>query len=373
MTACPCCASRETAHLLSTPPVPVHSCVLVRDARESLATPRRPIDLWHCATCGFLWNISFESSLIHYGPDYEGTQIFSPVFRAYLAQLGRDWIARYAPKARQIVEAGCGQGEFLEVLAKVTTADLQGFDPAARTLAGARFRITATELPQGGEQADLVINRMTLEHVPDPLAFTRVQATWLAKGRTLISQVPHAARMIADHLTCDLLYEHVNYFTPTALSALMIRARLAPLAPEITFDGQHLGMAATKDTPGARAQTRAPVPTDFARAVAAFGPEWRARLTGLHSQGRAIWLWGAGSRATAFLAHLGTPGLVAGVIDINPNRAGSYVLGTEVMTHTPQAISGKSDIALIVMNPIYSDEIARNLQEIGTKAEIFAI
>jgi len=43
---------------------------------------------------------------------------------------------------------------------------------------------------------DLVINRMTLEHIPHPRRFIQTMTEWLAPGGTLITQVPNAARTI---------------------------------------------------------------------------------------------------------------------------------------------------------------------------------
>ena len=58
----------------------------------------------------------YDASLQSYSPDYEETQAFSPRFTAFLENLADDQIARHALHGKQVVEIGCGKGEFLMLL-----------------------------------------------------------------------------------------------------------------------------------------------------------------------------------------------------------------------------------------------------------------
>lgn len=374
--ACPCCVSKNTTRLLTTPPMPVNSCVLVKSLSESMSIPRRPIDLWWCKECDFLWNISFEADLVEYGQEYEGTQSFSKLFREYTVKLANGWINDLPSAPQTILEAGCGQGELLEMLSELTDARLIGFDPAFRLYETSYAQITATLLPLSGEAvADLVINRMTLEHVDNPIGFIETQKSWLAPNGHLISQIPNAERMLKEHLTCDLLYEHVNYFTKNSITALMETCGLASRRLDVDFEGQHLSMIAQR----ADGQPRTEQLYDrsnmqkFADSVTEFSKMWQSRLEAEKLAGNEIWIWGAGSRATAFMCNLSDPDLISGVVDINPNRDGTYILGTSLLTYTPEVLRNRSDISIIVMNPIYGDEIGHEITSLNTQANLIPL
>ena len=376
MVSCPCCESTNTADLLSTPPVPVNSCVLVRNVSESLSVQRRPIDLWCCTDCDFLWNNSFEPDLVEYSKDYEGTQSFSGFFRNYTQNLATDWIGGLSTAPQTILEAGCGQGEFLDVMSSISDAKLVGYDPAYRPRGTNNAQINPTLLPQSAQPvAEIAINRMTLEHVANPKEFIEVQKSWLTTDGHLISQVPNGERMLRDHLVCDLLYEHMSYFTKKSIVALMKNCGLSPIRVQTSFENQHLTVIA--GTSGDR-EYNGFLPgqydfQDFARSVTDFPDEWQNRLNAEHLAGNDIWVWGAGSRATAFMCNLANPDIVSGVIDINPNRDGTYVLGSSWLTQTPQALKGCKNISIIVMNPIYMDEIAKILASSDISANLIPL
>lgn len=373
---CPCCSSPNTEFLLSTPPVPVNSCVLVNTLDESMSIERRSIDLWWCGQCEFLWNSAFESALVDYGQNYEGTQSFSKLFRTYSEALAKSWIEDLNQAPKVILEAGCGQGEFLALLSEVSPARLIGFDPAYREKGVSNAEIHPSRLPQSQTaMADLVINRMTLEHVAEPAAFIRTQKSWLTEAGHLISQVPNAERMLDEQLTCDLLYEHVNYFTKRSISALMATCGLAIRQLNIEFNGQHLSAVAQHSAEPASLALPAKAfdPTGFTEAVAAFPTEWHKRLKVEKLAGREIWVWGAGSRATAFMSNLPDPDCVSGVIDINPNRKGTFVLGSSWVTFTPEHLRGCKGLTIIVMNPIYLDEISQVLSALNIEARLIPL
>lgn len=375
-SACPCCGAPQPQPLCRTASQPVNSCVLVASRARSLEFPRRALELWACAACGFVWNAAFDAAAVVYDTDYEGTQIHSVVFREYLTDLASNWLAHCGRRVGSILEVGCGQGEFLEALSVVTGADLHGYDPAWRGVGGGRATIVADALPDvPTRRADVVVNRMTLEHIADPLPFVRRMAEWLTPGGTLITQVPDAARMIELQLACDLVHEHVNYFSGASLTALLRRAGFVETTVTREYAGQHMTAFARYE--GSPESDERPLRRDdldrFATAVADFGTTWDTRLRDFVARGRRVVVWGAGSRATALLASLPEPGLVSFAVDINPRRNGTYILGTGCPTHLPEVLRGERRLAVVVTNSIYVEEIRAELDRLDASAELVTI
>ena len=377
-SSCPCCASQAPHHLLTTAPLPVNSCILTRSERTSLSIEKRSIELWYCPDCDFLWNRSFEPDLVTYDESYEGTQIYSGYFRSYISDLAERWLSQLPRIPGNILEVGCGQGEFLEVLSKVIPAPLAGYDPAYRGDAEDFANIHRQELPSyPTELFDLVLNRMTLEHISAPLEFLSKQAKWLSSTGTLITQVPNSCRMVEEQLPCDLIYEHVNYFTAKSLKALHRRIGFTEVTTQTSYGGQHLDSLAgfnhlhTSETDQTEPETADSDVNGFRTALDQFSANWDRNFEKIGERNGEVWLWGAGSRATTFLGLLSRRDLVQGVIDINPKREGTYVLGTTRKTFRPERLSGRKNLSVIIANPIYLSEITKNLNALNVTATMY--
>lgn len=98
--------------------------------------------------------------------------------------------------------------------------------------------------------------------------------------------------------------------------------------------------------------------------------QWRAEIERLHSQGQRIVLWGGGSKGVSFLTTLGLTEQIEYVVDINPHKAGTFMAGTGQEIVLPTFLTGYRPDVVIVMNPIYRDEIQRSLQALGLSPDL---
>ncbi|WP_172796206.1 class I SAM-dependent methyltransferase [Loktanella sp. 5RATIMAR09] len=355
--------------------MPVNPCILVRSAKASCDTVRRPIDLHGCADCGFLWNAAFDETVVTYDQTYEGTQSHSAYFQRYLQQTAAAWSAELGPDVDAILEVGCGQGEFLDVLADKTKARLVGYDPAYRQGGLRRAAINPERLPASPkERFPALVNRMTLEHIADPFTFVSHMAEWLTDDGCLVTQVPNAERMVTNMLYCDLIYEHVNYFNAFALVRLFERAGFENNTCHLSYDNQHLTVFSRRSPKnfGSDKVIASQAFDAFSAAISTFRDDWSDRLARIHDTGSDVFIWGAGSRATTFINALRNPEMIAGAIDINPNRTGTFVQGTACETHLPEILRNRANVKVIAMNPIYATEISCKLREISSCAELIS-
>ena len=77
------------------------------------------------------------------------------------------------------------------------------------------------------------------------------------------------------------------------------------------------------------------------------------------------------SKGVAFLTTLGQSlDDIAYAVDINPIKTGTFMAGTGQEIVAPAFLKAYQPDVVIIMNPVYRDEISRDLQVMGLAPEI---
>ena len=81
-------------------------------------------------------------------------------------------------------------------------------------------------------------------------------------------------------------------------------------------------------------------------------------------------VWGAGSKGTTFVNLLREAGALSRVVDVNPHKEGMHVSGTgHRIVHPDRLAEGEAPRLVIVMNPIYLQEVREMLKQLGIASE----
>jgi len=369
--------------------VPVNSCLLFGDRERAERLESGDIDLAHCPNCSFIFNAAWKPERTVYSDLYEETQGFSPTFKAFHLELAERLIRQYDIVGKDIVEIGCGKGEFLSLLCELGGNRGIGYDPsfipARRNAASANVTFKQELFSETTKQsaAALVCCKMTLEHIFETQRFVRALRTIASpeRGTIVFFQVPDVRRILADGAFWDVYYEHCAYFSPTSLIHLFSNAGFEILDVSTGFDDQYLTIEARPSTrEAATPPATCPQEADrLARSVAGFaaaatrGAGYWASKVQANVGGRTV-LWGSGSKAVAFLSAVGLGQEIEYLVDINPYRHGKFVPGSGKQIVGPEFLRDYQPNLVIAMNPIYRAEIARDLARVGcAAAELCAV
>lgn len=384
---CAACGGAEPRSFYRLHDIPVHSCLLVDSQAAALAFPTGELDLVFCDACGFIGNARFDPKVHDYSPDYEETQGFSPRFRRFLDELCEDQIRRHGlGPGKTVLEIGCGKGEFLVALCERSGCHGIGVDPAYRpertTSAAAeriRFLRNFYDPTQLDGPPDHVVCRHTLEHILDVRGFLGQVRD--GGGTSHFFELPDMERILVERAFWDVYYEHCSYFTRGSLARLFRRAGFEVTRLEKIYDGQYLMLEAVPAT--TQVAELPPDDDDLARTgaqVAAFETGIRDQLArlrgaveGWRRNGRKVVIWGSGSKATGYLTTLGLREEVAAVVDINPHKHGKFVAGTGHEIVGPEHLPALRPDVVVVMNPVYVEEIGAELRRLGLAPEITAL
>ena len=403
---CPACGEGAARPFYQVDDVPVHQVKLVRTRAEALSCAKGDIALCLCPSCGFVWNGAFEPARMRYGDDYESTQAVSPTFNAFHERLARDLIARFDLHGKRVVEIGCGQGEFVTMLAEIGDNEGYGFDQVIRQ-PGTSGKVTFIKdlyaEPHQGLAPDFVCCKMTLEHVHDVADFLRgLRRTVGDRPETVVFfMIPEITRILGLRAFWDIYYEHCSYWSPGSLARAFRFAGFDPIEVWTDYGDQYVLIAArpssdrrglplraaTAAVLGARQgasppnRIRGPGSGDvlsneeppaalaakvqsFTEAVALDRARWRDWLDGQRRAGQKTVLWGGGSKGVAFLTTLDIREGIDYAVDLNPRRSGTFIAGTGQQIVAPQFLAQYQPDVVIVMSPIYLPEITARLQRL---------
>ena len=382
---CPNCQGWGMRLFYQTGEVPVHSCLMLTDERAARGFPHRPMRLGVCGSCGFVANVDFDPTVHQYADQYEDQQSFSPRFREFQTGLIDRLIRQFDLRNKDIVEIGCGKGDFLVELCRTGGNRGIGIDPRSRVAdgdgqSGIRFIPEFYSPSHRALPCDFLCCRHTLEHLHETDRFMAGIAEALVdRPQTVVFfEVPDATRVFREQAFWDIYYEHCSYFTPDSLAAVFRRNGFDILDLAGIFEGQYLLIAArpagdpTTQTPPAES-----VLNRFADEIDAFEvavPEkikrWRERIAAMREAGKRIAVWGAGSKCVSFLSTLGCAEDIESVVDINPHQQNKYLPGSGKQIRSPESLRRTRPEVVLVMNPVYREEIARQLEAMGASAEI---
>lgn len=393
-TGCPACGSDSLRGVYRRTGVPTNSCILVETREAALSFPKGDLDLYLCSNCGFVHNAAFDPRLTEYSGKYEETQAYSPIFNAFNTRLAQELIDRHGLYRKNVLEIGCGKGEFLKLLCELGENWGVGYDPSFRpdrfsSAAAHRMRFErqffSNEVDEG-PWADLIACKMTLEHIPDAGRFTQMLAGSGAchDEVVLFFQIPDCGKILDDVAFWDIYYEHCSYFTAGSLSRLFQAAGFHTLRIWRDYDDQYLMIECRPVRPGEQGERFVDSCDDivdvagrfdgFGAAVARMERQWLERVQQLASSGGKVVVWGSGSKGVAFLHAVPLVGNeIEYVVDVNPNRHGKFMPGTGQEIVGPDFLIDYRPDLVIVMNQIYLEEIARALQDRGLFPSIEAL
>jgi len=377
---CPVCCSADLRPFFSLAGVPVYANVLLPTREEAFSVPRGDLELAFCSSCGHVFNTAFNPARLHYTPDYENSLHFSPRFQTYAAELASDLVRRYGLYGKDLVEIGCGRGDFLAMLCELGDNRGWGFDPGYNGEQDANPRLTVirdyfSEKHAGGP-ADFILSRQVLEHIHRPRDFVHMvrRASARREGPVVFFEVPNVVFTLHELSIWDLIYEHYSFFSPTSLERLFLESGFEVLDVRPQFGGQYLSIEARPgpkqraSRPAGEAERVAELSADvdeFVRRYEEKTGHWEALLRDLRASGRRAVVWSAGSKGVMFLNMVETRDAIQYVVDINPRKHGMHIAGAGQRIVPPDFLREYRPEVVVVMNPIYQEEIRSMTRQLG--------
>jgi SAM-dependent methyltransferase len=370
--ACPLCFGARPAVALGTRSYDVAT----RHARF-----RFVLDDCVCGGCGFAMagavpdeqflSDYYADAFLRVKPDGSVPIGFDAAFRLRV-------LKAHAPSGAFILEIGAGDGAFVETAGE-TGFIARGIDPVDGGNVGAVAHEAFHAAPDGGGSVDAVVTYYVLEHIADPRHFLTSCKSWLRTGGVLIIEVPN----LETHPDAALQNEHLSYFTPDTLRALVEACGFRVVAQEARgsrYFGQTLVARLEEPARNVRVpllpeETAADAVRGARSLIAQAAEKIRAREEAARrliadiladNQGRAFDLiaWGANQIAT----EIGFAARAAGiegcfVVDQSSSKLGHFHDGFETAIRAPQfAADQNRHRVFVICSEAWHDDIRHKIE-----------
>ncbi len=384
---CPICHSSQIEIFFKITDVPVHCNIFWPSQQQAMVAPKSDIRLGFCKSCGHVFNTVFDSKKVSYAPGYENSQHFSPTFKKYAETTARHLIDRYQLKNALVMEIGCGQGEFLRLLCKLSDSRGMGFDPCFdpdhEEMEDDKITILQTLFPENfqAQTPDLICCRHVLEHVKDLVGFLSSIRRAMGRDRQtiLFIEVPNGLDLFRNQKYWDIIYEHHSYFTDFSLTTLFETCGFHVCSMSESFQGQFLVLEAdVREEPSPKIRdSLKDIVSDhihrFANAHATCIRQIKKNMDQMASRKQRVMLWGGGSKGVSFLNALKISDQIPYVVDINQRKQGLYVAGTGQKIVPPSFIKDYAPDVIIIMNSIYEAEIREQVKDLGIRTAFLVL
>jgi len=380
--ACPVCDHATMKAFLGIDNVPAHIGVLWESRDEALSCPTGRIDLCYCPRCGFVYNTSFSPQLMEYSGGYDNALDFSPMFQDYSRSLAIDLIDRHDLHGKDILEIGSGKGEFLRLICEQGKNRGAGFDPSyeadeTEQSPSVTFIKDVFSAKYADQPADLIVCRQVFEHIEDPHSFlTEIRSIIGDRGTPVFFELPDLRNQLEQFSIWAIIYEHCSYFSWESLRAVFSRCGFDVLETPQLFEGLFVGVHAV---PSDIVKPSVENLDELGRHIESFSEtfhgilaRWRDRFKAMAAAGQSAVVWGAGARGTSFVNLLDTQRQVKYLVDINPRKRGKFLAGGGQEIIEPTQLAAIDPDVVIVMNPIYLDEIRKTIEAIGITPEFIS-
>ena len=388
---CPVCTSAKVVPIVELPPVPVDTCRMWSTRAGAHSAIKAPLILSYCGDCSHVFNRTYDdelAELAQYEEEYENSQMFSPRFRQYAEELSDELIATYGLRQKTIVEIGGGKGDFLRILCDRGNNLGVSFGPSYKPEPGddipknVRFVVDYYTDKYKNEPADLIVCRHVLEHFSQPRTLIETVRKAVANRKELYVyfEVPNGDFILREQICWEFIYQHCSYFTKKSLITLFSEFGFEARDVRERFGDQFLTIeaAVAADDPALkRSASDEPRTTALCEAIGpAFSArvaEWSSYIEQQRVNRRHVVVWGAGAKAVTFLNVIDPGGsVISHVVDVNPRKVGRFIAGSGQEIVEPSALSELRPDAIILMNPIYREEIGSVVRGIGVHSELLA-
>lgn len=363
----------------------------IPDAEEMKKDEGISLHLHQCASCGL---VQFDCEPVGYYRDVIRSGGFSTTMVNLRRGQYRKLIEKYHLEGKKFIEAGCGQGEFLSVLAEFPVepygiehkADLVELAAGRGLKVWRQFAEDENTVLEDGTAGfhgpfDVFLSFNFLEHQPEPVQMLKCIYNNLTEDGMGLLTVPSLEYILQYDGYYELIRDHLAYYTFDTLRFVLEEAGFEVLEEEMV-NRDTLSVVVKKKPRAEEAEREKRTgAASISGAIAGF-VESRGELAGeverildeYDAAGRTLAIWGASHQGFTLAATTGLKDRVKYMIDSAPFKQGRFAPASHIPIVPPDYFEKEPVDGILIVAPGYTEEIAGIIRErFGDGVEIMTL
>lgn len=354
---------------------------------EDLADDRGiSLNLHQCSCCGL---VQFDCEPVPYYKDVIRSGGFTTTMVELRKRQYRHFIETCHLEGKKLIEAGCGQGEFLSVLTgfPVTACGIEHRESLVllgkekglnvwRQFAGEGEVLASPDGSMRGPY-DGFLSFNFLEHQPDPVGMLRCIAENLTDEGVGLITVPSLEYILQYDGYYELIRDHIAYYTFDTLRFAADQAGFEVIQEEMVNRDTLSVIVRKKKTLKERAGRESSGRLDVSGLVQSrviIGDELKRLIRELESEGKSLGIWGASHQGFTLASTTAIGDFARYIIDSAPFKQGRYAPASHLPIVAPDHFLKDPVDAILIVAPGYTEEIAKSIVEkFGRNVEILAL
>lgn len=295
-------------------------------------------------------------------------------------------IKEYINFESNILDCGCGMGDFCVYLKDLGYKNVLGTDPSSRSIDNAKEKgvecIVADAFSKNqsfSEKFDLIIFSHVVEHILDSdIAIENIK-TMLKPGGVIYMEVPDAKKY------CDVkctpyfffTYEHLTHYTMNSFENMAGAFGLELLNSEVYLKCESYYVAYGIFKKGGQYKPVKYYP-DTLKAIKRYiefcSEDLKEFIAPLAYSQEPLALWGIGASTAQLLSGTFDNCKVVNLIDNNPKRQGLKFLisNMELFTQPPSTLEDHS-VTIVILSAMYKESIIKQIRSLGFQNKVVAL
>ena len=314
------------------------------------------LQIIQCPACG---TVQLLNEPVPYYREVIRAVAYSPEMGEFRKKQFAEWVEKYDLKGKKIFEAGCGRGEYLQLMQESAEVNVYGIEYGENSVVFAveeGLQVEKIFFDNGNEglknspfDGFFILNY--LEHIPDFSAFMRGVYNNLTDNAVGLVEVPNFDLMLKKNMFSEFTIDHLYYFTADSLKRALEIHGFEVLDCKVIWHDYIISAEVKKrqmlDFSGfKKAEEKL-----FARLREFFGDVPVSECA----------VWGAGHQAFALLAASGLNRKISAIIDSALFKQNKFAPAGGVKIVSPEVLENGNIRRIVIMAGSYSDEIAGKL------------
>lgn len=337
---------------------------------------RIDVKLYQCADCGMIQIDPDTLEHDEYFEDYLMSRSCTELYVQYDNELADILDKKYGLRGQNIVEVGCGDGFFGELLIG-RGAEVAAIEPSKTACERAEKRGVKcynTFLDTNIENTvkvkfDGFVTKQVMDLVKEPNTFLSSLGKVLKPGAWGLIDVPSWTKTLLDMRYYDVLPDRMGYYTAKTLVEVLERNHFHVVEVFHGAEDEYVGAYVVYEGEENGLLKR------FNAEFAEFNERFTSLMQGYRDAGKKVAAWGAGAKGVTIFSFTGMDSsTIAYVVDKDEFKWNKYLPGSKLKVMPPETVAEQPVDAVIITGVMFYKEITRQLvNEFGFQGDIILI